>query len=251
MVGSLLAIPAFVFRASLAIYWGGDCMGKFRRRFTFANVMSVLALFVALGGSAYAATQLPPNSVGTQQIKDGGIRSADLGANSVGGGKVIGNSLTGADINESSLLVSRVVARPTGGTFSTNGLTTTDQTSYPLSNTTFTQRPNEIIEFVSQIKTTLASPSGSVNTACQVRVELSLDGKPLGGQISPGTLSDQPQTNTVATRQTFVVPMSSTSSHHTVTATAHLVDHSGNGLADACSGSSQIDSFALDVLGTR
>jgi hypothetical protein len=40
------------------------------RRLTFANVTSVLALFVALGGASYAATSLPANSVGTSQIKN-------------------------------------------------------------------------------------------------------------------------------------------------------------------------------------
>jgi hypothetical protein len=64
-----------------------------RPRLTFANVISCLALFVALGGSAYAATQLRKNSVGSRQLKK----------NSVTGAKVKDQSLTGADINLSSL----------------------------------------------------------------------------------------------------------------------------------------------------
>ena len=43
------------------------------RRLTFANVTSVLALFVALGGASYAAIRLPANSVGTSQIKKGSV----------------------------------------------------------------------------------------------------------------------------------------------------------------------------------
>ena len=35
--------------------------------------MGLIALFVALGGTSYAATQLPPNSVGTRQIRSGAI----------------------------------------------------------------------------------------------------------------------------------------------------------------------------------
>ena len=226
-----------------------------RSRLTYANVMvTILALVVLGGGTAVAAYVVSSNG----QIGRGTIsghrppvgKHVNIIAGSLNGQDVADNSLSGADIDESSLLVSRVLARPTGGTLSTDGLTTAGQTSYSLPNATFAQRPNEIIEFVSQIKTTLATPPGSVNTICQVRVELSLDGKPLGGQSSRGTISDQPQTSTVATRQTLVVPMTSTSSQHTVTATAHLVD-SGSGFADACSGPSQIDSFALDVLGTR
>ena len=43
--------------------------GRFRPRLTFANVTSATALFVALGGGAYAATSLPANSVGTAQLR--------------------------------------------------------------------------------------------------------------------------------------------------------------------------------------
>lgn len=40
-----------------------------RRHLTYANVAATLALFLALGGAAYAATQLPRNSVGTGQLR--------------------------------------------------------------------------------------------------------------------------------------------------------------------------------------
>ena len=42
-------------------------------RASFANVMSCLALFVALGGASYAAVSLPMNSVGAKQIKKSSI----------------------------------------------------------------------------------------------------------------------------------------------------------------------------------
>jgi hypothetical protein len=41
----------------------------FRRHLTYANLVASLALFLALGGAAFAATQLPRNSVGTGQLK--------------------------------------------------------------------------------------------------------------------------------------------------------------------------------------
>lgn len=37
------------------------------------NAIAYLALFVALGGTGYAAANLPTNSVGTRQIKNGSI----------------------------------------------------------------------------------------------------------------------------------------------------------------------------------
>jgi hypothetical protein len=64
-----------------------------RLRPTYANVTATLALFVALGGGAYAATALPANSVGTKQLKNSAVVAA----------KIKKNTITGADINESTL----------------------------------------------------------------------------------------------------------------------------------------------------
>ncbi len=59
---------------------------------TYANVMATLAVFIAIGGGAYAAG-LAKNSVGSKQIKDGAVKSRD----------VKDNSLTGKDIKVASL----------------------------------------------------------------------------------------------------------------------------------------------------
>jgi hypothetical protein len=48
-------------------------MSKLRKRFTFANVMSVIAVFIALGGTGYAALKLPKNSVGAKQLKKNSV----------------------------------------------------------------------------------------------------------------------------------------------------------------------------------
>jgi hypothetical protein len=44
-----------------------------RRRFGFANAVSIVALFFALTGGAYAALQVPAKSVGTLQLKNGAV----------------------------------------------------------------------------------------------------------------------------------------------------------------------------------
>jgi hypothetical protein len=44
-----------------------------RSSLTYSNVVSTLCLFLLLGGVAYAAAQLAPNSVGTKQLKDGAV----------------------------------------------------------------------------------------------------------------------------------------------------------------------------------
>jgi hypothetical protein len=53
-------------------------------KLTYANVTATLALFIALGGAtAFAATQLPKNSVGTKQVKNGSITQPKLSASAI------------------------------------------------------------------------------------------------------------------------------------------------------------------------
>jgi len=49
------------------------------------NLIGYLALTVALSGTAYAATNLPANSVGTQQIRNGAVTATKLDSQSIGG----------------------------------------------------------------------------------------------------------------------------------------------------------------------
>lgn len=53
-------------------------MRRLPEKFTYANVVATIALFVALGGTSYAALKLPRNSVGAAQIRTGAVRSAEL-----------------------------------------------------------------------------------------------------------------------------------------------------------------------------
>jgi hypothetical protein len=48
-----------------------------------ATLIALLALFVALGGSSYAALQLPNGSVGTRQLKNGAVTSKKVKNNSL------------------------------------------------------------------------------------------------------------------------------------------------------------------------
>jgi hypothetical protein len=63
-----------------------------------AMVVAVIALVVALGGSAYAATQ-----IGTNQIKSNAITAAKIKSNAVTGAKIKNGAVTGSKINLSSV----------------------------------------------------------------------------------------------------------------------------------------------------
>lgn len=63
-------------------------------RLSYANVVATLALFAALGGSAWALTR---NTVGSPQLKKGAVKASDLAGNAVRSSKVANGSLLGED----------------------------------------------------------------------------------------------------------------------------------------------------------
>jgi hypothetical protein len=83
---------------------------KLRPRLTFANVVSMIALFVALGGTGAWATH---EAIFSSDIVDGEVKAPDLAnlgvtnpklsSNSVRTGKVLDNNLQGIDIQDNSL----------------------------------------------------------------------------------------------------------------------------------------------------
>ena len=52
-------------------------------RLSYANVMATLAVFLVLGGGAYAAATLPAHSVGKQQLRKGAVTRPKLAPRSV------------------------------------------------------------------------------------------------------------------------------------------------------------------------
>jgi hypothetical protein len=76
---------------------------QIRKRLTYANVMSTIAVFLVLGGAtALAASQLGKNSVGTRQLKKSSVTAAKIKKNAVTPGKIKNNAVTGAKAKEST-----------------------------------------------------------------------------------------------------------------------------------------------------
>jgi hypothetical protein len=88
-------------------------LARFRKDPLVGNVLALIALFIALGGGAYAAFHLPKNSVKSKHIVDGQVKTQDIAAASVDSSKLAPGSiqselvpddeLIGADIDESTL----------------------------------------------------------------------------------------------------------------------------------------------------
>jgi hypothetical protein len=68
-----------------------------------ALAVALLALFVALGGTGYAAVALQKNSVGSKQLRKGAVTNAKIAANAVTGTKVRQRSLSAGDFRAGSL----------------------------------------------------------------------------------------------------------------------------------------------------
>jgi hypothetical protein len=77
---------------------------QLRRHLTYSNVVATLCLFLLLtGATAFAATQLGKNSVGTKQLKKNAVTAAKIKKGAVTGAKVKKDSITGTQVNESTL----------------------------------------------------------------------------------------------------------------------------------------------------
>jgi hypothetical protein len=87
-----------------------------RPRLTYANVMATIAVFIALGGTSYAALKLPKNSVGSKQIKKNAVVAAKIKNGAVTGPKIAGGAITGTQVKEGSLTGANVLDGSLSGT---------------------------------------------------------------------------------------------------------------------------------------
>jgi hypothetical protein len=81
-----------------------------RRHLSFANAISMIALFVALGGTSYAlaknsigAKEIKKNAVGASEIKKNAVRAAEVKANAVGASEIRSNAVAGGDVADGTL----------------------------------------------------------------------------------------------------------------------------------------------------
>jgi hypothetical protein len=72
-------------------------LARLRSHLSYANVMATIALFVALGGSSYAAIALSNNSVKSKHIGKGEVKRSDVAKNVVTSEKVKDASLLATD----------------------------------------------------------------------------------------------------------------------------------------------------------
>ncbi len=84
-------------------------MRQIRKRITYANVASTLALFLALGGAtAMAARSLPPNSVGPRQLQPNAVRTGFIARNAVRTGKIAFEAVRAGKVAKNAIVTNRL-----------------------------------------------------------------------------------------------------------------------------------------------
>lgn len=151
---------------------GADVPHRLRARLTYANVMSTLAVFIALGGTSYAAFTINGSTIKNRTIT---------------GKKLRPNTLTGVQIKESRL--ARVSRAKTADTL--DGLTAADLKikcpldTFPIADMCVERAPRGVASYGSAVLTCLsvgtpAGPGRRLPTHGELRAALT------GVQLAPG-----------------------------------------------------------------
>ena len=172
---------------------------QIKPRLTYSNVVSTLALFLVLGGSAaYAANKIrsgdiAPGAVRTSDVFKRAIVSGKIAVGAVKSNQIADGAVGSKQIGDGAVAPSNLqfpvsfVASPTGG----SAPVTSGPTPYPLTDSTWVQKPGEIGVIFGAAAATLAydeSGSGS----CRVYFDIRLNGQQVGGgEVSTGSTTLQ------------------------------------------------------------
>lgn len=250
------------------------CMSN-RPRLTYANVVSTLALFLALGGgAAYAASkvqsgdlapgavrtssvfkraitsgklavgavrsnQITDGAVGTQQIGDEAVGAKQLIAGAVGSKQLADGAVGAKQIGQAAVAPSNLQFPVFYAASPTGGSASVTEgpDPYPLADGTWTQNPGQIEVVFGGATATLAY-DGSGSGSCQVFFEVNVNGLQVGGgQFSTSsTTPEQIEQNIGAQPQ--IDPVAPVTNHLTA-----RIGSNGD-----CAAGSSIDSTRFRVL---
>lgn len=151
---------------------------RVRGRLSYANVMATVALFLALGGGAWA---LARDRVGSRAINNNSIRSRDVRNRTIRGRDVTEDSLRGDQVNEGSLDASAF----TGGTSSAGPISCD-----PSALGTFTECASAHLRLPHKARALLIATGGqeSVSGPAEADCRLLVDGQQIPGATAPPTI---------------------------------------------------------------
>jgi hypothetical protein len=185
-------------------------MERIRSKFTYANVVATLALFLALtGGAVFAASKIhsrniAKNAVKSRNIAKNGVKGRNLAAGSVSSSKILDGSILPADFAPGA--GASVLASLEGGSAPVGA------GSYPLNPPgSFSTKAGQVALIVADGQATVAW-DGSIGS-CQASLIFSLDGNFMGGMAFSNVT-----TTPTTTRSSSVLGVVATAGNHLVTA---------------------------------
>jgi hypothetical protein len=87
---------------------------RLRGRLSYANVTASLALFIALGGTGYAAVTLPRNSVGSAQLRSNSVGAKEIRRGAVRSAEIRNRSIRLTDLATNTRKALRGTPGPAG-----------------------------------------------------------------------------------------------------------------------------------------
>ena len=141
-------------------------MKRIRKRITYANVMSSIAVFLVLGGaSAYAAkkigsNEIKGNSITTGKLKKNAVTASKIKSNSITTAKIKNSAVTGPKINLTTL--GKVPSATTADT-ATNANAVNDQTANKIFKILTPGQTNAAVATVAGFKVTASCASGDAD----------------------------------------------------------------------------------------
>ena len=238
-----------------------------RSRLSYANVVSTIALFLALtGGVVYAASKIAtkdiqrqavtgkkiaPEAVKNGKLADGAVKSGKLAdaavetgklaAGAVETGKLADGAVGNAQVKDDSIQPEKLtfpvmyVAEPTGGS---QAVPAGAPEPYPLTGGQWTQRQDAVNVIFGSGTATLAYDSGSGAGNCSVFFDIRVDGQQAGG----GQAQTDSTTPVQVEAQIGAAPGAGPTSPTQRTLTVQVGSNGG------CEPSSTIDSARFQVL---
>ncbi len=160
-----------------------------KSRFTYSNVVSTLALFLALsGGVAFAASKVHTNGIFKRAVTSGKLALGAVRSNQIADGAVSATQIANGAVNAKKIAAGSVTpsnlqfpvyfaASPVGGSLP---VPAGETVAYPLSDSTWAQNPGQLNVVFGGATGTLAY-DGNGSGSCQVNFELFVNGKQTGG----------------------------------------------------------------------
>jgi hypothetical protein len=99
------------------------------RHLSFSNVIAVIALFVALGGAAYAGTKINGKTIVNKSIGGGKLKNETITANKIKKGTITSAQIKEGSINSTTINLSTLATVPSATTATTAQTATTATTA--------------------------------------------------------------------------------------------------------------------------